>query len=128
MSQAEREHPRYAHEASVTFHVGKQAFKGQTLNLSRGGLCASTEDALKLGTDLEVELILMFDDDVQSEPLRLPARVVWCTSLDDTNQVGVAFKPLDARRTEYLAVFLRYLDDNKVERRPRNANVDDRFR
>ena len=52
----------------------------------------------------------MFDDDVQSEPLRLPARVVWCTALDDTNQIGVAFKPLDARRTEYLAVFLRYLD------------------
>lgn len=128
VAKTEREHPRYAHQATVTFHVGTSSLQGQTLNVSRGGLCASTDGPIALGTEVEVVLVLLFEDNVKSEPLRLPARVVWCTELDDANQIGIAFRPLDAKRTEYLTVFLRYLDDQRVEKRARSADVDDRFR
>jgi len=31
--------------------------------------------------DLDIQLV--FSDDVQSEPLRVPGRVVWCTSVNE---------------------------------------------
>ena len=123
-----REHPRYAHEAAVTFHAGEGDVEGRTQNVSRGGLCASVDEALVLGTELEVSIVLMFDDDVQSEPLRVPARVVWSTMVDDTHQVGIMFRALTAELTQFLSVFLKYLDGQRTEQRPRDLSVDDRFR
>jgi hypothetical protein len=125
---AEREHPRYAHEAAVTVRWGGKAFEGRTRNVSRGGLCADISDAVKVGADVIVDLVLVFDDDAQSEPLKLPARVVWCTPVDEAFQVGVSFKPLDARLTQYLTLFLRYLDDSRGDHAPREQSLDDRFR
>ncbi len=124
----DREHPRYAHEATVTFHIGTIEHEGRTQNVSRGGLCANLPDALPIGSDVDVSIVLVFDDDMQSEALRLPARIVWCTTVDDAHQIGVAFRPLDAERAEYLTIFLRYLDDRRTEKRPRDLPIDDRFR
>ncbi|MEO8845033.1 MAG: PilZ domain-containing protein [Kofleriaceae bacterium] len=123
-----REHPRYAHEAAVTFHAGAEEAEGRTQNVSRGGLCASVDEPLVLGTELDISIVLMFDDDVQSEPLRVPARVVWSTMVDDTHQVGIMFRALSAEQTQYLNIFLKYLDGHRAEQRPRDLSVDDRFR
>ena len=112
----------------MTFHIGKGVHEGRTNNVSRGGLSAQLPDPLPVGVDVEVDLVLVFDDDVQSDPLRLPARVVWCTPLDEGHQIGIAFRPLDAQRTEYVTLFLRYLDDSCTEKAPRDLAVDDRFR
>lgn len=112
----------------MTFHFGKQAIAGRTHNVSRGGLCANLADPIPNGVDVEVAIVLVFDDEMQSEALRLPGRVVWCTPLDDAHQVGLSFRPLAAEQTEYLAVFLRYLDNSKSEKAPRNLSVDERFR
>jgi len=125
---AQREHPRYAHEAAVTVRVGGKSFEGRTRNVSRGGLCADVGDALPVGSDVIVDLVLVFDDDAQSEALRVPARVAWCTPVDDAFQLGLSFKPLDAQLTQYLTLFLRYLDDAQTEKRPREIPLDDRFR
>ena len=113
----------------MTFHVGGKAYAGRTHNLSRGGLCANVSDPIAVGIDLDVDVSLVFDEDAQSDALRLPSRVVWCTTLDDAYQVGVSFRPLDAQKAEYLAVFLRYLGDSNAERVPRTDkdNVDKRF-
>jgi hypothetical protein len=124
----DREHPRYAHEAAITFHLPNGLFEGRTHNVSRGGLCANLADVLPIGIDCDVSIVLVFDDDLQSEPLRLPCRVAWSTMVDDAHQVGIAFRPLDAKQIEYLALFLRYLDDRRAEKRPRDLSVDDRFR
>jgi hypothetical protein len=125
---AERAHPRYAHEAAVTLHANGQAIQGRTTNVSRGGLCAELTDELAHGTDIEVDIQLVFDGEVHSEPLRLPARVAWCTTLDDGYQIGLAFKSLSKELTEYLALLLRYLDDGtKAERSRRESNLDKRF-
>lgn len=128
MAVTDREHPRYAHEAAITFHLPNGTFEGRTSNVSRGGLCAILADVLPVGTDCDVSLVLVFDDDMQSEPLRLPCRIAWSTMVDDAHQVGVAFRPIDAKKAEYLALFLRYLDDRHAEKRPRDLSVDDRFR
>lgn len=123
----EREHPRYAHEAVVTLHVGKKSLWGRTSNLSRGGLCADIAEAVPNGTDLEVDIQLVFDD-VESEPLRLPARVVWATALDETFQVGLSFQKMTPEMVQYLTMFLRYLDDGAPKQRSkRESTLDKRF-
>lgn len=129
MAQSEREHPRYAHEAAVTLRVGGKQLSGRTMNVSRGGFCADLEGEIPIGTEVEVDMQLVFDDDVQSDALRVPARVVWCTTVDEGYQVGCAFKPLNAEKTKYLTLFLRYLDDNvKTPKQPASErNIDDRF-
>ena len=112
----------------MTFFVGSARHEGRTKNLSRGGLCADLADSIPAGIDVDVGIILMFADDTQSEQLKLPARVAWCTPLDNGFQVGIAFRPLGAQHAQYLDVLLRYLDDRKAEKSPRAANVDDRFK
>jgi hypothetical protein len=128
VTRTEREHPRYAHEAAVTVLVDGKRVAGRTNNVSRGGLCAIVGDAIAIGCDLDVEIALLFDDDSRSAPLRLPARVVWCTLIDDAYQLGLSFRSLDAERTKYLTVFLSHLDAARDEPAPRGNTVDERFR
>ena len=138
VSQSERQHPRYAHDVAVKVHFTKRAANGQlkqlttegrTNNVSRGGLAANISDDIPAGSDIEVDITLVFDDDMQSEALRLPARVAWCTSLDDAYQLGVSFKPLGAELAQYLQLFLKYLGEERApRRRPTEKSIDDRFR
>jgi PilZ domain len=128
VTRAEREHARYAHDVAVTFRVGAKAFEGRTRNVSRGGLCATISDAVPNGTDIDVEIVLVFDDGMQSEALRLPGRVAWCTTVDEANQVGISFRGLDKQRSQYLTMFLRYLDDQRTEQPAGEQSLDDRFR
>jgi hypothetical protein len=127
VSRNEREHQRYAHEVAVTFRLDGKVVEGRTRNVSRGGLCASVADAIPMGTDIDIDIVLMFEDGMQSEALRLPCRVAWCTTLDDAHQIGVAFRGMDKKRADYLAVFLRCLDDQRSELVPRQLSLDDRF-
>lgn len=101
--------------------------EGRTQNVSRGGLCATANEPLQIGADCDVSIVLIFDDGVQSEPLRLPARVVWSTMVDDEHQVGIMFRALDAQHSHYLAILLKYLDTQRTEKRPRDLPIDDRF-
>jgi hypothetical protein len=129
VSNTERQYPRYAHEVAVRLHAGTTVTAGRTNNVSRGGLCANVHDQVAAGTDITVDITLVFDDDMQSEALSLPARIAWCTTLDDAYQVGVSFKPLDADRAEYLQLFLKYLgEESAPRRRPTEKSIDDRFR
>lgn len=123
----ERQHPRYAHEATVAFHLPTGISEGRTRNLSRGGLCANLADALPVGIDCEVSIALVFEDDVRSEALLVPARIVWCTEVDNAHQVGVAFRPLDAKQQDKLALYLGYLDDKRTEKQRRGGPIDERF-
>ena len=111
----------------VQLYVGKKVIAGRTRNVSRGGLCADTDEAAAIGGDVEIAITLLFDDNSQSEPLRLPARIVWCTTFEDAYQVGVSFRPLDQKRAEYLQLFLKYLGGEKPAKSVKPSNIDDRF-
>ena len=101
---------------------------GRTRNVSRGGLCANVKAPIAIGTDVMVELTLVFDGDMQSEPLSVPARVAWCTTVDDEYQIGVSFKPLDAERAQLVQLFLKYLGEERAPKAKRTEkSIDDQF-
>ena len=127
MTRQERQHRRYAHEAAITLIMPGNEISGRTRDISRGGLCATLSEYVGMGSDIEVDIQLVFEDQRQSEALRVPARIVWCTSVDDGYQVGVRFLPLTGQTSEYMTMFLRYLaDDSETEEAP-EVTVDERF-
>jgi hypothetical protein len=128
VSSSQREYARFAHEAAVTFRVGQHPLEGRTRNVSRGGLCATLVDSIPVGADVELDLVLVFSDQLHSDALRVPARVVWCTPVDEAHQIGVAFRPLDAHRAEQLDLFLNHLKEHRDDKPTDKPSVDDRFR
>jgi Tfp pilus assembly protein PilZ len=128
VSHQEREHPRYAHDAAVELHMPDRAIMGRMANLSSGGLCATLAEPIPIGTDLEIDIQLVFDDDRRSEPLRLPGRIVWCTAVGKRHQIGVRFLSIDSEKAEDLTMFLRYLDDHeRAEASKHASSIDERF-
>lgn len=126
--EPQRQHPRYAHEASLAIHADGVVHRGHTTNLSKGGLCADLATFLAVGTDVVVDIQLVFDQNFKSEPLQVQARVVWCTAVDGSRQIGLSFQRLRPDQAEYLTLFLRYLDHSTRDRiRTHYQNVDDRF-
>jgi hypothetical protein len=86
---------------------------GRTTNVSRGGLSALVDHPVERGALVRVSIILVFSPDSFSEPLDLPARVVWATTLGATqHQLGVSFTQLSPAEHGYLDMFLRYLEQD----------------
>ena len=127
MDRPQRQHRRYAHEAAITLRTPGHTITGRTRDVSRGGLCALLCEHIAVGTDIELDIQLVFDDDRQSEALRLAGRIAWCTVVDDHHQVGVQFRRLSGETAEYLTMFLRYLDDDVRGKPPPAASIDERF-
>lgn len=113
---SEREHPRYAigTEVSLRTRAGIIA-RGRTTNLSRGGLCVDVDAEPTRGQQLEISIALVFSAEGVSEPLALPARVVWCTGLGERYQVGLSFLPLSKDQAGFLDMFIRFLHDHPEE-------------
>jgi Tfp pilus assembly protein PilZ len=123
-----RQHPRYAHEAALTLLSADRAITGRTRNVSHGGLCAMVDEEFAVGTAIEIDLQLVFPDTRRSEPLRLPARIAWCTAIDDQYQIGVQFLALHEETASDLTMFLRFLESRAAVRPPAAAaKLDDRF-
>jgi hypothetical protein len=83
--------------------------------VSFGGLAAFVDQPIPVGEAASVELALMLDNESLSESLAVPARVVWCTALNDEFQVGLSFLGLDGKTRQYLQIFLRYLESGRDE-------------
>jgi len=110
MSSQPRQHPRYALEATVKLTTPTRESTGRTANLSRGGLCAMMAEPYPVGERVDIDVALVFDNDSLSEPLSLKGRVVWCTKVEPSFQVGLAFTGLTPETVKYLDVFLKFLD------------------
>jgi hypothetical protein len=100
---------------------------GRTRNVSRGGLCAEVWEDIPAGTSIEIDLQLVFSDEQHSEPLRLAARIAWCTAIDEHFQVGVQFLPLHEETAADLQMFLRFLDGGTAPAQTARVPVDERF-
>ena len=59
--------------------------KMRTRDLSRNGVCLIAAEAVAPGAVAAVDLVLSFGNNAFSEPLVLPARVVWCTQIGDAS-------------------------------------------
>jgi hypothetical protein len=113
MASETRAHPRYALELDAEIRLPDRVIPGRSRDVSRGGLCLSLVEALPLGTEIWLNLALVFDEETFSEPLLIRARVVWCTELDDKHQVGVTYVGMTTEQRAYLDMFLRYLTEGK---------------
>jgi hypothetical protein len=113
MSSDARAHPRYALEVDAEVRTSSGNLPARTRDVSRGGLALVLPDALPLGTEVMLNLALVFDEETFSEPLLLRARVVWCTRLADKHQIGTTFVSMTNEQRAYLDMFMRYLAEGK---------------
>jgi hypothetical protein len=116
-----RAHPRFALEIETEIRRGPSAkpLPARTRDVSRGGLCLTASEPLPLGSEVDLQMALVFDEDTVSEPLLVRARVVWCTRLADKHQIGASFVALTTEQRNYLEMFLRYLAEGKRQERER---------
>lgn len=112
----DREHPRYAIGTEVTLRTRAGVIaRGRTTNLSRGGLCADLDAEPARGQQVDLLIALIFSAEGVSEPLSLPARVVWCTGMGERFQVGLSFLPMSKDQMAFLDMFIRFLQDHPDE-------------
>jgi hypothetical protein len=112
-----RRHPRFNVDVEAVVHLTSgEVFTARTRDLSHSGICLITSSALQGNTWVVIELVLAFGDNAFSEPLRLDARVVWCTPIGQSFQVGAMFSELTNENAEFLDMFLRYLDGSLAPR------------
>ena len=74
------------------------------------GLCAEVSGSIVPGDAVTLAITLEFDQGDVSEALVLLARNVWSTQIgDDKFQLGFQFTALDPQQSNFLTLFLRYL-------------------
>ena len=120
-----RRHARFGCDLRAEIRIGPRVLAARAQDISRGGICLACDEALAVAQAVQVALTLVLAENTFSEPLKLPARVVWCTDLGEGFQLGCRFAELDAERARYLEMFLRFLrgdvraqddqDDEEVE-------------
>lgn len=111
-----RRHKRFTVDVEAVVHASNRHIGARTRDLSRSGICLITASALQGNEPVLIELVLAFGDNAFSEPLRLEAHVVWCTPIGQSFQVGAMFDELTTDNTEFLEMFLRYLDGSLAPR------------
>jgi hypothetical protein len=109
--QEPRRHPRYAVDvdAALTFEDGRR-LKMRTRDLSRNGVCLIAAEHVAPGAMASVDLVLSFGNNAFSEPLVMPARVVWCTKIGEAFQLGAMFEEVSEEQDGFLEMFLHFLD------------------
>jgi hypothetical protein len=120
-----RRHPRFACDLVAEIHVGGGKMPARGVDISRGGMCLSVERAIPVRAEVQLKLTLLFGSNTFSEPLLLPARIMWCTQLPDELQVGCMFKTLSTEQVQYLDMFLRFLRGEVLADGDPNAVAED---
>ena len=120
-----RRHTRFACDLDAEIHVGGGKVAARGVDISRGGMCLAVEKTIPVKAEVEVQLTLVFGSNTFSEPLMLPARIVWCTQVANEHQVGCMFKPLTPEQAQYLGMFLRFLRGEVLAAGDPNAVAED---
>ena len=107
----QRRERRYAVDvdATLTLESGHRV-RARTRDLSHSGICLIAGESVPSGGPAAVELVLSFGNNSFSEPLNLAARIVWCTQLANSFQLGAMFEELTEQQEQFVDVFLQYLD------------------
>jgi len=107
-----RRHRRYAVDVEATLGIAGIRVRARTRDISRTGICLISTEPVAPGTLAPLELVLAFGEDSYSEPLSLSARIVWCTELGGSFQVGAMFDDVTDQQDGFLEMFLQYLGDS----------------
>jgi c-di-GMP-binding flagellar brake protein YcgR len=99
IQKEKRRYQRIPAERPATISSGHQQFKGQTVDVSMGGLMVRTEDVYPVGTRVEIEMRVY----PGAQPFRAKGRVV---RLLEINLMGIEFETLEIRESEKLQDFL----------------------
>lgn len=110
MIQKPRRERRYQVEVEATLSLGGRRQKVRTRDLSRNGICVIAAEPVPAGSTGQIELVLSFGEGSFSEPLTLETRIVWCTHLEESYQVGAMFEEMTEVQDGFVDVFLQYLD------------------
>jgi hypothetical protein len=125
-SQDARRHPRFQVDVEAVVRSSNgQGLAARTRDVSRSGICLITSIRLGPAQPLAIELVLTFGDNAFSEPLRLEAHVVWCTAIAGQFQVGAMFDGVTAEYSEFLEMFLNFLDGTLAPRGVRPLDKGD---
>jgi len=105
-----RQHPRFAVQIEAELQPPSgEPMSAITKDMSRGGICLACPREVAAGATVGLSLSLVLGTNSFSESLNLPARVVWCTQIEGTYQIGAMFMGLDRERLGFLEMFLRFL-------------------
>jgi hypothetical protein len=107
-------------EVSARTPLGRH-LSARTRDVSEAGICLVTNEAVRSGELLTLDVVLSFGEDAYSEPLALAARVVWCTRIGAAFQVGAMFEDVSDQHYEILETFLQFLDGTLA---PRGSEVE----
>ncbi len=106
-----RRHKRFSVEVEAVVRDGAgRIVRARTRDVSQTGICLISTDPVTTSDLLQVELVLSFGDDAYSEPLNLASRVVWCTRIGTSYQVGAMFESVTDEQDNFLEMFLQFLD------------------
>jgi hypothetical protein len=106
----QRRDRRYVVDVDATIHLPEGDVKARTRDVSRNGICLVATQAMPVGALVGIELVLSFGNNSFSEPLNLSGRLVWCTNLSGSFQVGAMFEDVTDQQDQFLEMFLQYLD------------------
>jgi hypothetical protein len=116
-----RAHPRYACEIDAEVRLPGRKVPARTHDVSRGGMAFTADQAIPSGSEVQISMALVFDEETFSEPLDVRARVVWCTPLGQRFQIGTSFIGLTNENRNYLEMFLRYLREGLARKAEEDA-------
>jgi hypothetical protein len=105
-----RRHRRFSVDVEAIVHREGGPVKVRTRDVSRSGICLVATTPFPIGEALTIELVLAFSENTFSEPLRIKSRIVWCTAIMRSYQVGVMFDEVAPQQEGFLDMFLHFLD------------------
>jgi hypothetical protein len=112
-----RQHPRFTVDIAAIVHRPEGVrIPARTRDVSQSGICLISGPGLVAGEVVVIELALAFGENTYSEPLHLNAHLVWCTPIGSDYQVGAKFDGLTEEQTNYLEMFLHFLDGTLAPR------------
>ncbi len=109
-AEQRRQHPRYAIALKVTITAGDRTIEAESKDLSRGGISLMAAQPLQVSDVVDLSIALVFGDNTFSEPLKVPAVIVWCTKMGAAYQLGAKFTRPAKETRDYLDVFLKFLE------------------
>lgn len=104
MTRECRQYIRHPSSIPIQFRMGRQHYRRQVRDVSHGGLCFSSHEAVETGTTILVE-ITACEPAFQAEGL-----VRWCRSDGDSFLIGVTFSEDSVRFAMRMVEQLCYIE------------------